>query len=79
MHEEPQAWLIWRRELRVCFRSLAAAESRLIALARYGSNFGQLCDALCAELDEEDAAAQAAAWLGEWVASGLIVAAAVRR
>jgi hypothetical protein len=79
MHEEPRPWLIWRRELKVHYRSLVAAESRLIALARYGSTFGQLCDALCAELDEDAAAAQAAAWLGDWVAGGLIVAAAVRR
>lgn len=76
----PQAWLIWRQELTVRFRSLDEAESRAIALSRYGSNFGQLCDALCADADadERDAAVQAAAWLRGWVGAGLIVAADVR-
>lgn len=71
---EPQGWLVWRHDLTVRFRSLAPAESRVLALARFGSDFGQLCDALCTELGEADAARQAAAWLGEWVAGGLIVA-----
>ena len=77
-HEYPQAWLIWRQDLTVRFRTLDAAESRVVALSRYGSTFGQLCDALCAEADEAEAATRAAACLRDWVASGLIVAATVR-
>jgi hypothetical protein len=78
VHGEPQPWLVWRHDLSVHFRSLTAAESRLVALARYGSTFGQLCDALCADIEEEEAAAQAAARLADWVASGLITSAAAR-
>jgi hypothetical protein len=74
----PLAWLIWREDLVLRYRSLEPSESRAMALSRFGSSFGQLCDALCTEIDEELAARQAAAWLRDWVASGLIVSATVR-
>jgi len=68
---EPQPgagkWLIWRRDLQIYFRPVAAAEAAVIAASRAGQSFGELCVLLCEHLDETEAAAQCGrifAWLG---------------
>jgi hypothetical protein len=70
---EPAGWLIWRRELQIYFRPVAAAEAAVIAASRAGQSFGELCVLLCEHLDETEAAAHAAGFLRGWVQSGLIV------
>jgi len=70
---EPVAWLLWRRELQIYFRPLAAAEARALAALRAGQSFGVLCVALCASASEAQAPARAAGFLREWVESGMIV------
>jgi hypothetical protein len=69
----PVAWLLWRRDLQIYFRPLTALESEALAIARAGRSFGELCDELAAALDATQAAPRAAAFLREWVESGLIV------
>jgi hypothetical protein len=69
----PVPWLIWRRELQILFRSPSTAEATALGLMRAGMTFGALCEQLCDHFDEQDAPSQAAAMLGEWVHSGLIV------
>ncbi|HEY1283313.1 MAG TPA: DNA-binding domain-containing protein [Steroidobacteraceae bacterium] len=59
------SWLLWRRELREMFRPLSEAEQQALSAARAGESFGGLCD---------EHAGQAAAWLRDWVDSGLITA-----
>lgn len=66
-------WLLWRRELQIFFRPLAAPEAEAMAAVCQGQSFGAVCVALCTALDEEQAPAQAAAFLREWVHSGMIV------
>jgi hypothetical protein len=65
-------YLIWRRELQIYFRPLPREEAEVIAAARGGHSFGELCVLLCEHLDESDAALHAAGFLRGWVESGLI-------
>jgi hypothetical protein len=66
-----QRWLLWRRELAVCYRRLSQAESRLLEAALAGHSLAELCEQL-------DGPAHAATLLHGWVSTGLIVGAAVR-
>jgi hypothetical protein len=65
-------YLIWRRELQIYFRQLAWQEAQVIAAARAGHSFGELCVLLCEHLDESEASLHAAGYLRGWVESGLI-------
>jgi hypothetical protein len=67
------SWLIWRRELQIYFRPVAVEEAAVIAAARAGQSFGELCVLLCEHLDESEASLHAAGFLRGWVQSGLIV------
>jgi hypothetical protein len=72
---KPACWLIWRHELQIYFRPLAAEEAAVIAASRAGQSFGELCVLLCEHLDESEASLHAAGFLRGWVQSGLIVSA----
>ncbi len=74
LQSEPLRWLLWRQELSTYFRSLAPAEAAVLDEARGGQTFGELCVLLCAYCEEEQAPAQAATFLREWLGSGLIIA-----
>jgi hypothetical protein len=67
-----RSYLIWRRELQIYFRALAPQEAQVIAAARGGHSFGELCVLLCEHLDESEASLHAAGYLRGWVESGLI-------
>ncbi|MBV8742570.1 MAG: putative DNA-binding domain-containing protein [Sinobacteraceae bacterium] len=72
--EPPGDWLLWRKELQIYFRPLSATEAQTLAAARAGESFGELCERLCGQLDEEAASLHAASFLRGWVESGLIIA-----
>jgi hypothetical protein len=72
LSEQPRSYLIWRRELQIYFRPLAQQEAAVIAAARAGHSFGELCVLLCEHLDESEASLHAAGYLRGWVESGLI-------
>jgi hypothetical protein len=71
---EPVQWLLWRQELRTYFRSMHPGEPNALEAAREGQTFGELCSLLCAEFGEAQAPARAAAFLRDWVESGLLTA-----
>jgi hypothetical protein len=71
------SYLIWRRELQIFFRPLGEEEAGVVAAARAGHSFGELCERLCEHLDESEASLHAAGYLRGWVESGLLVGAAV--
>lgn len=73
----PAVYLIWRRELQIYFRLLSAEEASVVAAARAGHSFGELCVLLCEHREESEASAHAAGYLRGWVESGLLVGAAV--
>lgn len=68
----PQAWVVWRRELRTLFRSLSVDEAWAIDSLREGEHFAAMCEGLCEWYDENYAAAQAALYLRRWVQDGLV-------
>jgi len=69
----PVPWLLWRRELQIYFRPLTGLEAEALDAVRRGRSFGGVCVALSAALDEAQAPGRAAAFLREWVESGMIV------
>ena len=72
----PVHWLLWRRGLTTCFRSLPQTEAAVLDAARSGWPFAELCELLCDEVGEDRAAAASASLLRGWVDTGLIVRAA---
>jgi hypothetical protein len=71
----PVHWLLWRRDLTTCFRSLPQTEAAVLDAARSGWPFAELCELLCDEVGEDEAPAAAASVLRGWVEAGLIVGA----
>jgi len=61
----------WRRDLLSYFRTLADDEARVLALAREGTSFPDICEAL-ARTQGEGASERAAELLKGWIAEGLI-------
>ncbi len=72
----PVEWLLWRSCLTTYFRSLPKAEARALDAARDGWPFAELCDLLCDEVGEAQAASTAATLLRGWIDTGLIIGAA---
>jgi hypothetical protein len=70
---EPGRYLIWRRELQIYFRPLGEEEASVVAAAREGRSFGELCVLLCEHRDASEASQLAAGFLRGWVESGLLV------
>jgi hypothetical protein len=73
---EPVEWLLWRQDLRSCYRSLEPGEAAALDAAVAGQSFGELCELLATLYGAERAPGEAAALLAGWVAAGLIVAVA---
>lgn len=71
--DHPQAWLIWRRELRTLFRSMTVDEAWAIDTLRQGECFAAICEGLCEWCEENHVAAQSALYLRRWVQDGLVV------
>ncbi len=66
------SWVVWRRDLRIRFRSVPADEARALAQLATGASFSALCDVLAAGLDAHGAAVRAATLLKGWIGEGLI-------
>jgi len=75
LHSEPVQWLLWRHDLHTYFRSLSTPEAAALDAARANEPFGEVCVLLCSHCAEEEAPAQAAGFLRDWIGSGLITAA----
>lgn len=69
---KPTALVIWRQNERVYHRMLGAFEERALSWLSLGRSFGELCAWIAEELSEEEAPVQAAAWLEQWLADGLL-------
>jgi hypothetical protein len=65
--------LVWRKEEAVLHRRVEQHEEAALALVRRGIRFDELCEWVATEIGESEAPAQAAGWLGQWVAAGLLV------
>jgi hypothetical protein len=69
----PAHVLIWRHNERVFHRSLDPIEEAALAMLSLGSRFDGLCEWAAGEIGDEQAPTQAAAWLEQWLADGLLV------
>jgi hypothetical protein len=71
--EYPAPWLLWRQNLQNYFRSMTADEAAALDLARSGSSFGKICEALAEWFPEDEIPLRAATLLGTWADSGIVV------
>lgn len=69
---EPGVILVWRQAQVSQFRAIDRHEHQALLSARSGRSFVELCMALVDQLGEEDGVATAGAYLGRWLADGLI-------
>jgi hypothetical protein len=75
--KSPMPWIVWRKELKIYFRSLAVEEAWAIDALIAGRNFSEICSGLCEWVDESQVAVRAAAMLKGWVSESMI--SAIRR
>ncbi len=66
--------LVWRQDLALYHRVVDAGEAEALALVAAGTKLGRVCDVLAAKHDEQDAVAQAFAWLWTWASDGILAA-----
>ncbi len=69
---EPSIWMIWRKDLVSRYREVSEAESKILTLAMNGENFTQLCEAMLAFCDEEQAPMQVIGLLQNWINEKLV-------
>jgi len=69
---EAQAWLIWRQQLKLLFRSLSVQEAFAIDAFLQGQSFAAVCAGLAEWLDEEQVVLNAAGFLQTWLSEGWI-------
>jgi len=72
---EPGAMLVWRYGQQSRFRAIDQIEMQALLHARSGMPFAGLCEQLVASLGEAEGVARAGAYLGQWIADGLIAGA----
>ena len=69
---EPQAILVWRRELMAHYRPLPTEEAMMWDEAAKGVRFGVLCEMVATFAGEDDAELRAATYLKGWVDTGML-------
>ncbi|MFL9839643.1 putative DNA-binding domain-containing protein [Sphingomonas sp. ST-64] len=69
---EPGALLVWRQGQLSRFRAIDQLEMQALLHARGGMAFAGLCEQLVLALGEAEGVARAGAYLGTWIADGLI-------
>ncbi len=69
---EPQAILVWRRDLTAHFRPLQAEEAMMWHEAANGVRFGVLCEMVATFAGEDEAELRAASYLKGWVDMGML-------
>ena len=69
---ESQAWIIWRQQLKLLYRSLSTQEAFSINAFMQGQCFAEVCTGLCEWLDEEQVVMNTAGFLQAWLRDGWI-------
>ncbi len=73
-HDAAIEWLVWRHDLVTTFRSLSSDEAWAFDAARDGATFSELCEGLASRVGADEAAAQAASLLKQWLTDGCVAA-----
>ena len=71
--QNPRRWLLWRRDLKIYWRSLDVDEAWAIEQAAEGVNFAAICEGLLEWVDSGQVALRAAGLLRQWVTDGLLL------
>ena len=69
---DPATWLVWRKDLVSCYRSLPPAEAEAMATAHAGGNVGELCQGLLEHHPEAEVPGQAVRMLHAWIEDGIV-------
>lgn len=70
-----ESLLVWRQGIAVFHRPTDSAETATLETVAAGTTFGAVCEILARDSSEDEAAAQAFAWLSTWASDELLVAA----
>lgn len=68
----PERWAIWRRDLKILFDRIDAAESRALSVARRGLSFSDICANAPVTMDLKSQALWSAGLVRRWVDRGWI-------
>ncbi len=71
--EIPQRWMLWRRDLKIQWRSLEVHEAWAIDQAANGANFAAICEGLLEWIDESQVGLVAAGFLKQWIGDQLVL------
>jgi hypothetical protein len=69
----PLKLLVWRFNSRVLYRELELSESAALKIAKSGTTFAAICDAVAQEAGAADPAPLISRLLGEWLSAGLLI------
>ncbi len=72
VRDAPETLLVWRRDLGVYHRSVAADEAPLVDLLAAGASFEAICTRLLESIPEPQAAHRAFELLAAWASEGLL-------
>ena len=72
--EPAVSWMLWRREMRLRWRSVEPDEAWALARCDAGGDFGSICAGLCEWVEEDAAAFRAATCLKQWATDGVLEA-----
>lgn len=70
--DPPVGWLLWRRDLKVHWRSLDPDERYALDAAREGLTFGEICEGLLARTHDDQVPLRAAGYLKRWLTDELV-------
>jgi len=70
--EIPQRWLLWRRDLKIQWRSLEVHEAWAIEQAAKGANFAAICEGLLEWIDASQVGLVAAGFLKQWIGDQMV-------
>ncbi len=70
--EYPVCWIIWRKDLRILYRSMEVDEAWALDAALSGEDFSYICGGLTEWMDESNAPERAAGFLKRWLVDELI-------
>lgn len=69
--EQPVDWLMWRFNRKALFLAMSPEQRVMMQAIQNGENFSQVCEGLCAIMDEDKVIHFAAQTLRQWVEEGI--------
>lgn len=70
--EQPIQVIIWRKDIIIQYCELSAAQTNMLQAIKQNQTFAEICDGLCEDMPEEEAANFAAQQLAGWLQTKLL-------